>query len=366
MWEDYPEDMIEMQYNFPLLPGMATQWRERLRQTVDELEDENFAELRPSFRNEISGIVATGARWMGMPAERTHLIEGVHHGTLIAMMAAGLAGKPIAVDALAYTGALDQARALASPLVACEMDPEAMTPASLEAACETAHAAGTPIRGLYLTPNVHNPLGTTASLKRRQDLVEIARRFDLCIIEDNAYGFMDPDAPAPIATLAPERTFFVDGLSKCYAPAARTGFITAPERWEHSMHSAIKNTSTGGSIVHARASARLIEDGTLDAVIQAKNAEGRARNAAARALLGGSCHAGVATAWHLWVQLPSTTTPQRFEERMREREVLVTGGNWFAVADNAPNGFRVALGGEADRSRMLQGVERIAEELATL
>ncbi|MDE1161752.1 MAG: PLP-dependent aminotransferase family protein [Acidobacteriaceae bacterium] len=358
--------MIEMQYNFPLLPGMAAQWRERLRHAVDQLEDENFEELRPSFRTDMSAVIATGAKWMGMPAERTYLIEGVHHGTLIAMLAAGLAGQTIAVDELAYTGALDQARALGSPLVACRVDEEAMTPESLQAVCAAAAKTEKPVRGVYLTPNVHNPLGTTASLARREALVAVARDFDLCILEDNAYGFMDPAAPAAIATLAPERTFFVDGLSKCYAPATRTGFITVPERWKHAMHGAIKNTATGGSIVHARASASLIEDGTLAATIAAKNAEGATRNAAARALLGDRCHPGVKAAWHLWVRLPDGISPQSFEARMRERGILLTGGNWFAVAAGAPNGFRIALGGEPQRERMMQGIETIAKELKIL
>jgi DNA-binding transcriptional MocR family regulator len=275
-------------------------------------------------------------------------------------MAGGLAGQAIAVDAAAYTGGLVQARAMRCPLIGCAIDEEGMLPESLREHC----TSGEPrIAAIYVTPTVHNPLGFVTSLARREALVEVAREFDLLIIEDDAYGFMEPYAPPKLAKLAPERTFYVRGLSKSYAPAARTGFLVVPERFLSGMLSVIQNAVTGSSLVHNRAAVSLIEDGTLDRVIAEKNAEGARRNAAARSLLGDCCWPGARAAWHLWVNLPSHTTPQWFEKRMAEREVLLSGGNWFAVGQDAPNGFRLALGGEVDRERALEGVARIVEEL---
>ncbi len=359
--------MIEMQYNFPLLPGQPAQWRERLRAAVDALGDEGFDEMRPTFRSDMSRLTEVGAEWMGMPPERTFLTEGGHHGSLLALMASGLAGQAIAVDAAAYTGALEQARAMKCPVVACAVDDEGMVPESLREGCERGVAAGVPVRGMYVIPTVHNPLGCVAGLERREALVAVAREFDLTIIEDAAYEFMEPDGPPPIAKLAPERTFYDRGLSKCYAPGARSGFLVAPETFGSGMWTAIKNVVTGASLVHARAASSLIADGTMDAVIAAKNAEGLARNRAARALLPeASCWAGGQAAWHLWVKLPESVTPMWFEKRMAERGVLLSGGNWFAAGAGAPNGCRVALGGEVDRERCLDGVRLVGEELAGL
>jgi DNA-binding transcriptional MocR family regulator len=353
--------MIEMQYNYPLLPGLPAQWRERLRAAVDALGDDNFDELRPSYRNDLTALSNAGAKWMGTPAERTFLTASGHHGSLLALMAGGLAGRGIAVDATAYTGGLAQAHALGCPVTGCAMDDEGMLPESLREQC----AAGR-IAAIYVTPTVHNPLGFVASLARREALVEVAREFDLLIVEDDAYGYMEPDAPSTLAKLAPERTFYVRGLSKSYAPAARTGFLVVPERFVLGLLSAIMNSAGGSSLVHHRAAVSLIEDGTLDRVIAEKNAEGARRNAAARSLLKDRCWPGARAAWHLWVNLPVGTTPQWFEKRMAEREVLISGGNWFAASKNAPHGFRIALGGEVDSARTLEGVARVAEELDRL
>src|SRR6202012_4933749 len=121
----------------------------------------------------------------------------------------GLAGKPMAMDAAAYTGALEQARALACPVVGCAVDAEGMTAESLRAVCARGRASGQPVAALFATVTVHNPLGCTASSARREALVAVAREFDLLILEDDTYGFMEPDAPTRLCELAPERTFYV-------------------------------------------------------------------------------------------------------------------------------------------------------------
>ncbi len=356
-----------MQYNFPLLPEIAGQWRERLRQTVDAVSDEDFAAMRPTFRQDLSRLTEVAAEWLGMPAERTVITEGAHQGSLLSLMAAGLAGKPIAVDAAAYTGILDQARALRCPVVGCAIDAEGMLPESLRAQCERAVAAGRPVAGLFLTVTVHNPLGFVASERRRRQLVEVARAFQLLVLEDDTYGFMAPAAPDRMAALAPERTFYLTSLSKIYAPATRTGFLVAPEGYVDKVRAALKSTTTGTSSVHNAAAISLIADGSMDRVLQAKLDEGLRRNAAARGLLPvGACWPGAAAAWHLWVRLPDGVTPESFERRMAERGVAVSGGNWFAAGPAAPNGFRIALGGEMDAAVTQRGVELVAEALGKL
>ncbi len=355
-----------MQYNFPLLPGLPAAWRERLRKAVEELGDDDYAALRPTFRSPQPELKRIAATWLRLPEERLWLTDGAHHGCLIAMMAAGLAGKPIAMDAAAYTGALEQARALACPIVGCAVDAEGMTAESLRAACERGRAAGTPVAALFATVTVHNPLGCTASLARRGQLVAVAREFDLLIVEDDTYGFMEPQAPARLIDLAPERTFYVGSLSKSYVPASRTGFLVAPERFDTGIAAAIKNTATGSSLVHHIAACGLLADGSVDRVIVAKNTEGARRNLAARAVLGDRCWPGAKAAWHLWVELPEHVTAQDFEARMRERGVCLSGGNWFVTCEGAPHGFRVALGGEVDAALTQRGVEIVAEELGRL
>ncbi len=66
-------------------------------------------------------------------------------------------------------------------------------------------------------------------LARRREIAEVARRADAWIVEDDPYSRLF-DAPVPaVASLAPERTFYLATLSKCLSPGLRIAFLAPPE-----------------------------------------------------------------------------------------------------------------------------------------
>ena len=176
---------------------------------------------------------------------------------------------------------------------------------------------------------------------------------------------MAPDAPPSYAVLAPERAFYIRGLAKSFAPATRTGFLIAPPQYAPAVQLAIGNTSSGTSLPHNTAALSLIADGSLDAVIQQKLTEGAHRNAAARAVLGDAAAPGPRSAWHLWINLPAHLDAPAAQRLCEERGALVSGAQGFTVPGTpVPNGIRIALGGELDPARTLEGVRIVAEVLA--
>jgi DNA-binding transcriptional MocR family regulator len=172
---------------------------------------------------------------------------------------------------------------------------------------------------------------------------------------------MEADAPPHYAVLAPERTFYTRGLSKSYAPAAQTGFLIASERFAAAVDGALKNSTTGTSLVNNIAALSMVADGTVDAVIAEKIVEGKRRNEAARALLGDAVFQGADAAWLLWVLLPDGMSAEAAEAACAAKGVLVSGGNWFAVPGVVARGLRIGLGGEVEFERMMEGVRVVAE-----
>jgi DNA-binding transcriptional MocR family regulator len=348
--------MIEMQYNFPLLAEQGEQWQQRLRAAVEQLHPDSADELRPTFRMKQTEHRAIAAKWLVSQPETTWIVCGGHHGTLVSMMSAELAGKKIAFDEISYTGGLEQARMLGCKIAAVEFDEEGMRADSLRAVCEREK-----VSAVYTMPTVHNPLSCVASLQRREAIVKVAREFDLTIVQDDAYGYMEPGAPPSYAVLAPERTFYTRGLSKSYAPATQTGFLVAPERFTAAIGNAIKNSTTGTSLVNNIAALSMVADGTVDAVIAEKLVEGERRNAAARALLGDAAFPGAKCAWLLWVTLPDGLSAEAAEAACAAKGVLVSGGNWFAAPSVTAKGLRIGLGGEVKFARMMEGVRVVVE-----
>ncbi|HEX5284501.1 MAG TPA: PLP-dependent aminotransferase family protein [Bryocella sp.] len=352
--------MIDLVWNFPLLPGQQEMWSRYLEAAFAESGSQPVESLRPSFRTVEPKLRERAARWLGYPMSRVWMTCGGHHGTLNALMASGLAGTRVAVEGNTYPGFLDQCWMTKTSVVACLVDDEGIVPEALRELCERKRQELEPVHGIFTMPTVQNPLGFVTPENRRVQIVEIAREFHLTIVEDDAYGFMEENAPPSYAELAPERTYYVRGLAKSLAPGVRTGFLIAPENAAASIEAALRCTATGTNVPQNMAALKMCEDGVLDELMKAKRAEGRERNKAARAALGRLCAPGAAAAWHLWVRVPDDAEPSDIEGAIKAEGVMVTNGQWCAAAPEYRHGLRLALGGEIERARTLEGVARVA------
>lgn len=131
--------------------------------------------------------------------------------------------RPVVLtEELAYPGFSYAARLSRAEVVGVEMDVEGILPEALEATCKR---YGPQI--LCLTPEIQNPTTARMSLQRRHAVTDIARRFDLQIIEDDCYVPRQTNLPS-LRALAPERTWFLGSLSKSISPALRFGYVICP------------------------------------------------------------------------------------------------------------------------------------------
>jgi len=126
-----------------------------------------------------------------------------------------------------YLGALQAWNAYEASYCTVPMDENGTLVDELEALLKK----GTRPRFLYELPNFHNPAGNTLSLERRQRVAQLAREYDLVIIEDDPYGDLrfEGEDLTPLFRLAPERTIYLSTFSKTLAPGIRLAWITAPK-----------------------------------------------------------------------------------------------------------------------------------------
>ena len=155
-------------------------------------------------------------------AVRLICVNGAQQGCAVALAAILRPGERLIVESPTFTGVRVLAAHMGYPLTGLALDAEGASPESLEA------AAATGARVAYLQP-LHNPTGRVMGLARRQALVEVARRRDLYLVEDDLYGAYASELTLPpLAALAPERVFYVGGLSKSLAPGLRFGYCLPP------------------------------------------------------------------------------------------------------------------------------------------
>jgi 2-aminoadipate transaminase len=126
-----------------------------------------------------------------------------------------------------YLGALQAWNAYQGHYCTVDLDDDGMVVDQIPAILEGGHK---PVF-VYVLPNFHNPAGTTLSAERRERLVEMARKYDLVLIEDDPYGELrfEGDDLTPLFRMAPERTIYLSTFSKTLAPGIRLAWVVAPK-----------------------------------------------------------------------------------------------------------------------------------------
>jgi DNA-binding transcriptional MocR family regulator len=139
-------------------------------------------------------------------------------------------GDVVLAEAPSYVGALGVFAAYQAQVAHVSSDDDGLVPQALEERILELEAAGRRIKFLYSVPNFHNPAGTTLSLERRPQIVEICHRHGILILEDNPYGLLGFNGePYPaMRTLSEEGVVYLGSFSKTFAPGLRVGWALAP------------------------------------------------------------------------------------------------------------------------------------------
>ncbi|KAI0824495.1 L-tyrosine:2-oxoglutarate aminotransferase [Trametes gibbosa] len=154
----------------------------------------------------------------------------------------GGAGDAFLADEFTFAPMPIAAEAHGVTWVPVRLDAGGLVPEELERIL----ASWDPARGrrphvLYTVPCGQNPMGSTLSLERRKRIYAIAQRYDIIIIEDDPYYFLQYSDPPQSAMTQIEKTLAtsflsmdvdgrvirIDSFSKIMAPGMRLGWITS-------------------------------------------------------------------------------------------------------------------------------------------
>jgi 2-aminoadipate transaminase len=139
-------------------------------------------------------------------------------------------GDVVICEAPSYVGALGVFAAYECDVVHVAMDEDGLVPEHLDAAIASAIASGRRVKFLYTIPNYQNPAGVSQSAERRHAVLEICRKHDVLIVEDDPYGLLGFDGEPNRALRAddPARVVYLGSFSKTFAPGFRVGWALAP------------------------------------------------------------------------------------------------------------------------------------------
>ncbi|MBY0463011.1 MAG: PLP-dependent aminotransferase family protein [Alphaproteobacteria bacterium] len=135
--------------------------------------------------------------------------------------------ETVATDAAIYPGFIQAAQLSGIPLTMTSTSfSDGMDVDSLEALCQKPKKP----KFIYTMSEGHNPLGISLSNEKRLKLGEMAQTYQIPIIEDDAYGFLNyQQVESPLKAYNSDWVFYIGSFSKILAPTTRVGWIIAPE-----------------------------------------------------------------------------------------------------------------------------------------
>ncbi|MEW9920765.1 PLP-dependent aminotransferase family protein [Marimonas sp. MJW-29] len=258
----------------------------------------------------------------------------------------------IFVEELAYPGFRRAAELVRADVVAVPCDSDGIVPEALAEAAERHPEA----QLICTSPEVHSPTCGFTPMERRHALVEVARRADLQILEDDCYR-MGQAVGEGYRLLAPERGWYVTSLSKSITPALRIGCAIGPRGMSAALHRSAEHGFFGLATPMIDLTAALLAHPQLPQIME-RSREGVEKyvkiavNALGRFDLR----------WRkdvpfLWLLLPQGWRASAFCQAAEKQGIQIRAAEEFAGRDaQSPHAVRIAINGAVSLSRFEQAM----------
>ena len=283
-------------------------------------------------------------------------------------------GDRILVENPTYLGAIQAWNAYGAQYVTVPGDKYGMRTDALEAALRTGP------KFIYVLPNFQNPTGVTLIKERRQQLIALADRYGVPIIEDDPYGqlrYEGSHIPSVVALDSEYRgnnhatysgnVIYLSTFSKTLAPGLRLAWVVAPPGVIGKLVQAKQGADLHTSTFNQMVGYEVGKGGFIDRhVLEIRKVYGQRRDlmlSLMEELFPAEVH------WtrpqgglFLWVTLPEELDAADVLEKAAERKVAFVPGAPFHPVGGGHNTMRINFS-NARPEQIEQGMVRLAETL---
>lgn len=276
------------------------------------------------------------------------------NGSMQAVTLAGQAlmqepGDIVITEEYTYSGTIGAYKGIGLTMVGVAMDEQGMRMDALSETLEKLHRAGQKVRFIYTLTTYQNPTGTCMPLHRKKQLLEIAGRYQLPIVEDNCYGdvhFDGDKVPSLYAMDDSEQQIYIGSLSKIFAPGVRLGYLLA--RQPHFNNIVSQRFDAGSNYFTAAVLAKFYENGIWAHCDTANPVLKRKRDLVCGMLnetLADTCVWSVPVGGlFVWVRLPDDTDMDKLSQVAAANNFYFAAGKEFHVDRKQVPYLRLAFG----------------------
>ncbi len=227
-------------------------------------------------------------------------------------------------------------------------------------------------RLLYVSPIAQNPTGAVLPARRAKQIVGLARRYDVVVLEDQTGWQLtyDAPAPAPLASYDTDgRVIVMESLSKSIFPALRIGYLYAKGGIAEALEAAKVRADVFTSTLTQRALWRFMESPACARHFRTtRSLYRKRRDAFVDALANVTAWPGVRSPGagvNVWLPLPPRISTNAAFEACAREGVLVMPAEPFYPTRSGPPALRLSFG-HLPEDEAREGVTRLGRALAKL
>jgi DNA-binding transcriptional MocR family regulator len=306
-----------------------------------------------------------GRRWLtsgNWSPEASQILPqmGVHAGINAVIAAVTGTGDRVVCEHLTYSQVSRSAMLMGRQIALVDSDANGILPEDFERVCAREHP-----KAAFIMSSGQNPTLTCLPLSRRKDIVAIARKYNVWLIEDYLYGGMIGDGIPLLAELAPDRTFLLNGLSKSVAAGVRGGWVACPPHMSQRVRVTQKMVCGGLPFLLAELSARLVLSGAADEIRTQVLSEISARETIVRELFRGYEFRSHPKLPFVWLKLPEPWLSGTFKQAVLDADILIDDEDEFKPARSSRifHHVRIGFSEGRDRSISAQGLAAVRRVL---
>lgn len=276
-------------------------------------------------------------------------------------------GDTIITEKPTYMSALDVFHTYGANVVGVDMDENGMRMDKLEEALK-AHPE---VKFIYTVPTFQNPTGRTMPVDRRQKMVDLAKKYDFVIIEDDPYGqlrFAGKPVPAVKSFDTDGRVFYLSTFSKTLTPGLRTGWVVADPDFIKNFTVIKQSADLHSDNVAQQAIADFLSDFNIDDHIAKihkvyRKREGLMMDYIEKYFPKGVKYSHPEGGLFIWVEVPGDVNTQALFDQCIKNNVAFVPGEPFYPNEVVPGTFRLNFSNMSE-DKIKEGIQRLGKALA--
>jgi len=277
-------------------------------------------------------------------------------------------GDTVVVERPTYDRTLLSLQARGADVRMVELETDGLDVAELEGLLDV----GLKPKLAHIIPNFQNPAGYTLSGPKRKALLELARKHDFTIFEDDPYialRFSGQALPTMLSHDAGgETVVYASSFSKTVCPGVRVGYLVGHADVISRIQKLATNTYISPSMIAQGIVHQFCVSGALDRSIETVRAalaeRAQTLGAALERELPEASFVAPEGGYFLWVTLPDGTDVASLFSAAAERGVQFVKGTDFLV-EGGENTLRLAYSGVTP-AQIDEGIARLADAYRSL